>query len=280
MRRRIHSLTEIATVAVIVVAAMRPAAADADPAALEQAKAHNRAAESHYAAERYPEAIVEYRKAYELVPRPLFIFNVAQAQRLARQYEAAIASYEQFIDLEPSHRLVPEARDHIAEIEAALRDRRAKTEPMKQPAAADFAAADNAPAPMEMGEPGAPDAPDSSAGSGLKIGGVAAALLGVVAGGASVYYAIEVEGVERDMASIREDNETDPRIQPGGRLDRKGRRYRRNAIAAGIAGGALVVTGGVLYYLGHRADTEQQRRLTVAPTVSPNAAGVQLKVSF
>ncbi|MBL9045576.1 MAG: hypothetical protein JNM83_28465 [Myxococcales bacterium] len=54
--------------------------------------------------------------AYAIDPQPLFLFNAGQAYRLADQPQKAIARYQRFLVLAPSHRLSPEAKGYIADM--------------------------------------------------------------------------------------------------------------------------------------------------------------------
>jgi tetratricopeptide (TPR) repeat protein len=63
---------------------------------------------------RWPEAADAFARAYELDPRPQYVFARSQALRFAGQCEPAIAGYREFIALDPPQAAIDEARGHIA----------------------------------------------------------------------------------------------------------------------------------------------------------------------
>ena len=63
---------------------------------------------------RWPEAADAFARAYELDPRPQYVFARAQALRFAGQCEQAILHYREFIALAPPQAAIDEARGHIA----------------------------------------------------------------------------------------------------------------------------------------------------------------------
>src|SRR5262249_30615807 len=58
----------------------------------------------------YAEAIAEYRAGYALDPRPIFLYNIGQAQRLAGDCKAAAEAYRGIPPTNP-----PPERAHLAE---------------------------------------------------------------------------------------------------------------------------------------------------------------------
>ncbi len=74
----------------------------------------------HYQAGEYDAAAQALESAYALDPKPLFLFNVAQAQRKAGHAEAALASYRRFLAVAGQSPLVPEAEQHVAALAAEV----------------------------------------------------------------------------------------------------------------------------------------------------------------
>src|SRR6185295_924513 len=66
----------------------------------------------------YDTAITLYTKAYQLVPHPVLLFNMAQANRLAGRTEQALSLYARYLAADPSGAQAQDARDRVAEIEA------------------------------------------------------------------------------------------------------------------------------------------------------------------
>jgi tetratricopeptide (TPR) repeat protein len=75
----------------------------------------------------YDTAIILYEKAYELVPHPVLLFNLAQAHRLAGRLHKALALYRKYLDTEPHGAEAATARELVTELEAqqAAEDRKA-----------------------------------------------------------------------------------------------------------------------------------------------------------
>jgi tetratricopeptide (TPR) repeat protein len=63
---------------------------------------------------RWPEAADAFERAYEIDPKPEYVFARAQAFRFAGDCEQAVATYRRFIALAPPRAAIDEAREHIA----------------------------------------------------------------------------------------------------------------------------------------------------------------------
>jgi tetratricopeptide (TPR) repeat protein len=88
--------------------------AKGDPVAVEQAKQHFRQAVAFASAGDCGAAIVEFEAAYELVPRPNALYNIAQCEERLFRYDLAIRYYERYLLEAP-----PDAVDRPA-VNAAL----------------------------------------------------------------------------------------------------------------------------------------------------------------
>jgi hypothetical protein len=97
----------------------------------------------------------------------------------------------------------------------------------------------------------------------LQWGGIGAAGAGVLAIGAGVYFGMRASSISDEAADW---DTFDP-----DRYD-EGEAAERNSIIAFGVGAACVVTGGVLYYLGHRAG--ERESVAVTPLVLPDGAGL------
>jgi tetratricopeptide (TPR) repeat protein len=73
-----------------------------------------------YKAGRYDEAIARYSAAHDLVPRPFFLFNIAQAYRLGGHKEQALVYYKAFLAASPDAFNAAEVREHIRDLEQEL----------------------------------------------------------------------------------------------------------------------------------------------------------------
>jgi iron complex outermembrane receptor protein len=82
-----------------------------------QAKAHFTVGAAHYAAARYNEAIVEYQAAYDLLPLPDMLFNLAQCYKMKGNAMRAIEYYSRFLATAPSGRASEEAKRSVAALQ-------------------------------------------------------------------------------------------------------------------------------------------------------------------
>lgn len=72
---------------------------------------------------QYLESAEELTKAFAVDPQPLFLFNRGQAFRLADRPQDALGSYQEFLQLAPTHRLAPEAKGYVADMRVLLAER-------------------------------------------------------------------------------------------------------------------------------------------------------------
>jgi tetratricopeptide (TPR) repeat protein len=114
-------LLAIAPIAMVSVAARAEPAAPSKSKA-KAAKAYVDAGLVAQKAGDYDTAITLYTKAYELVPHPVLLFNMAQAHRLAGRVEQALKLYRKYLEEDPKGSEANTARELIAEIEALKAD--------------------------------------------------------------------------------------------------------------------------------------------------------------
>jgi tetratricopeptide (TPR) repeat protein len=115
----------------LVMLAIGRARALADPApAADKTRVAKQYVDAGLAAQGtgdYDTALTMYSKAYQLVPHPLLIFNMAQAHRLAGHIDQALTLYARYLAEDPNGAEAATARDLVAELKA----RKAKTRPDK-----------------------------------------------------------------------------------------------------------------------------------------------------
>jgi tetratricopeptide (TPR) repeat protein len=250
-------------VAVAVSVSAGTVAAQGDEAKAEARALHDRGLE-HYAAGRYTEAIDSYRRAYERVPAPGILFNLAQAHRLAGHCDRALELYEQYVRERPQAANAPVAREHAAAMRRCLEKRRPAAEPDTEP--------DTEPAPeskpMIDGVPAAPTEPAGGLGTDLgtggpidrdrgadpgrtkRLAGIGVAAAGALALGTGVYFGLEARSASAEIDGV---------FRAGGtwsddlrRTEERGKRANTLMIGFTAAGTAALATGALLYYLGHR----------------------------
>jgi tetratricopeptide (TPR) repeat protein len=67
-----------------------------------------------YVQRRFPEAAAAFRRAYEADPQSKYLYNQAQAERLAGDCAAAVPTYRRFLERDPPEEQRRQAEDNIA----------------------------------------------------------------------------------------------------------------------------------------------------------------------
>lgn len=113
------------------------ASADAHEEALQQAKEYFRKGTLLYESNRFEEAAAAYKEAFTLSDRPGFLFNIAQAYRLAGKSQEAITFYGVFIRRVPDAPQRGEAERYIAALSKRIGETPAPARPEPNAKAAD-----------------------------------------------------------------------------------------------------------------------------------------------
>ena len=224
----------------------------------------------HFNVAEYPEAIAQWKQGYLLSKKPLFLFNIAQAYRFAGDCTQAMTFYESYAREEQN----PKNEDEVDAGIAACKNAKPvekKPEPVttttttqQQPPPPDKTPPVQTPPPTKPVEvkPIEPTvtpepAPEASGGT-LRTIGIVTAGVGVLAGAAGIYFALQskkwsdkLNGWDMPWTS------TQSGWQTTGKAD---------ATKAWIFGGGgvvLAVAGGVMYALGGKSSEHQ---VAIAPT--------------
>jgi tetratricopeptide (TPR) repeat protein len=272
-----------ATVALIVAVVLVPARADAGGqrkrgAANPQDEARElyKKGMTHYELGAFDDAIVEFKRAYELTSAPGLLFNIAQVYRMKKDAEQAVYFYRTYL------RLIPDAPNR-ADVEALIVENQAIVDANKArqraaaeaAAAAAAAAAPAAPVLVTAPPPAEPPPPKRSwrvelwSGVGLAALGVGALAAGVGLGARSSSDAKQISN-----ANAQGDVPWDTTKQA---LYRDGQNTATASTVTYVVGGALAATGAVLLTLGLR-DRARARSLAVAPT--PHGVALVMSCAF
>ena len=100
--------------AAALAAETSPAEPPATPA--QKAKRHYLQGEAYFKSKNFSEAMDEYQKGYLEKPDPVFIFNIAQCQRLLGNSAAAVEFYQRYLREAPNGPGRPVAEKEIAEL--------------------------------------------------------------------------------------------------------------------------------------------------------------------
>jgi tetratricopeptide (TPR) repeat protein len=262
-------------VAIVVSLPAAAAPPTPTPQQLDAAKTHFERAQALHAKGNYDEAIAEYRAAFDAAPLPALLFNIGQSYRLKGDKRQAVDYYKRYLQAAPGGPGAVEAQSHIAvlgrEIDAEDTAAREKAAAAERARAAEerakaveearrkereAARAELVAAPPEQAAPGRT----------LKIAGLATAAGGVVLAGVGMYFGLRAKSLSDDLAKLGSGDEWDPSVRSDGQA------AQRNMIIFTAVGAAAAVTGGVLYFLGARADTPAETVL--APALAPGVVGV------
>ena len=106
---------------------MGRAAAPPDPA-IAEAVAHFQAGRKAYNLGDFAHAAIEYKAAYDAKPDPAFLYNIAQAYRLADNPDQALVYYRSYLrNVTGDH---PDIDGHIRKLEAQIAARQAAIRPV------------------------------------------------------------------------------------------------------------------------------------------------------
>ncbi len=259
-----------------------------------------RTAQKSFAAERYEDALREWRCSDSLAPHPLVMYNLGRAAEGAKKYALALKYYEGFLKALPD---APNRREVELSIKVLKNEleRLSKPEykpeqepefehvfdPEVEPESSPWDEPD--PAPIVYTEPDAPidhDYPEPDlkkthrpgrtgyivGWTSLSITGGMAVLAGIF-GGMAMKAKRTVENADQDAVWQ-------------GNLDRHAKNYDRYRIATGVCTGIAVaaLTSSIIsFIIARRAESREGRSgrpVSVTPAMSSSQVGLDFKVSF
>ncbi len=267
----------------------------------------------------FSEAAGLYLRAFRLFPHAAFVFNAAQMHRLSGETGPAIAAYERYLEIDPEGAKAAEARTFITQLrrgqaaparadqdeeadadgEAGEDGDEAADEDGDEAADEDGDEAAGEDAAGEDGEAAADDAlaaVDADAGAAsrefddfdaedepvrtgrsLRIAGLATAAAGVIGFGVGIKYGLDAQSIADDLSQPRSMWGFEER-----ELYEDGESAERTALIFMGIGGAALVTGGVLYLVGHNRDSTEvdTKSLAVSASASPDGVSMLLRGRF
>ena len=267
MNRNLLATVLLAATTSAAVAQPAPAPAPAPTPTPEQTRAEAKAlyekGNTHYNLGEYDQAIEAFKKAYELSQAPGLLFNIAQSFRLKKDYEQASHFYETYLRLKSDAPNRADVEARIAEMKAMLEEQKKMgTKAPLGTVTPDGGTSTTAPQPttptpatMPTTTPTAPTTPTSpagprdvvepGAGKTLKLAGIATAGVGGALIITGVVFGMMAKGKESDLEDLN----------GGGTWDQDaydaGKRNNTIAITTLAVGGAAVIAGGVMFYLGY-----------------------------
>jgi tetratricopeptide (TPR) repeat protein len=131
------------------------------PPSPSAAEAQFRLGKAYFDLGQYLNAAEAFEKGFELQPKPLFLYNAAQAYRKAGAATAALEKYRRFLELDPKAPERAEVQGYIRELEQVAPQPRP---PAARPAAAPPPPELDAPSPQALAPaPIVPESPRSPA---------------------------------------------------------------------------------------------------------------------
>jgi tetratricopeptide (TPR) repeat protein len=207
-----------------------------------------------YRADDFARAAIEFERAYELDPDPAYLFNVAQAHRLAKHCTEAFEAYGKFLEKAPRASNREEAEGYRKELARCAKPPATPREPDPPTPPPPARQPDPLPRPAEPRDPVPVETPSSNR-----------KLIGSIAIGAGSLVAAAGGGIGwRRFEYTKERDATND----GGRaaeLDTRAARDLKIMVGGFVAGGALIGAG--IYLLA----TSSERRSTIA--IVPIAGG-------
>jgi tetratricopeptide (TPR) repeat protein len=212
----------------------------------------------HYNVAEYPAAIAAWKQAYLISKKPILLFNIGQAYRLAGDCTQAVTFYDSYERDEPH----PRNQDELDQARVLCKEATVVT-PVPVPAHPD-PSGPPAPVPDKPAATPAPVAPilptppppDVASGKSHTAAYVAGGV-GLAAGLTGIVFALDARSQDGKNAGVTSWTAENNAIEARGNRDDK------LAIVFGAVGVAGIATGVVLYVLGHGDD---EHGIAVAPT--------------
>lgn len=246
------------------------------PSAADTQKARQYTNDGLDAARRgdYDVAIGFYQQAYDLVPHPTLLFDMAEAHRLAGQIDEALALYRRYLVAAPNGPLAADAHDRIAELEKGRKP--VAPSPESSPSPPNPTSPPSPPPPASPVNPASPPSSPPAAtppsdvsaaeaaapGRTLRIAGIVIGVGGVVALGDSIRWAIRSKTLNDDV---------EQQFSPS--KNAAGPHANTVAYEALAIGSALVVAGAGVYWWGYTQGRSAER-VSLAPVVSDQSVGL------
>jgi tetratricopeptide (TPR) repeat protein len=262
----------------------RASADSSNDKARASAREHYAKGTSFFDLGRYDDAITEYSLAYEAKNEPTLLYNIAQAHRLGNHPAQALRFYKMYLTRLPDAANRAEVETKIAALEHIVEQQKAmQAAPPQHPEPPARTATTHPEVPTTPTTvpvtPAATPAPSDvvanpHAGRGKRIAGIviAAAVLAIIGGGIATGVLAQ-NASDKISAENRNRQPYDEATYNAGKTDQI-----LEGVLLGV-GGAAVVTGGVLYFVG-RHEGKRAQVATVAPILSPTSAGLAVSGSF
>jgi hypothetical protein len=250
-----------------------PSAARADDT--DAAKRHFDRAGTLYDLQRYLEAAHEYELAYEAMPDPAFLFDIAQCYRFGNEPAKALGAYKAFRRHAPETAARQGVDARIAELEKRL-----AAPPAPTPAPVEKAPPPMAPAPPTVPAPApvaAPTTPPpfvapSGEGRTKTIAGAVVGATGVALLATGIALTVVGHGAYDTLQNPPAGYVFDPATQDAMKTD-----YPVGLALVGV-GAAAAIAGAAVLAVGVKE--RRSPRVALVPSVGAHAAAASLRIGF
>src|SRR5688572_7669081 len=234
-----------------------------------------------YDLQEWDQAIAKFKEAYRLRADAPALFNIAQSYRLKGDCPQAANFYKTFKRNFPKEKNIDKVEKFISEMEACAKAGPAKVDPPKvDPPKVDPPKVDppvgttGTPPPTTNPPTGTtgtpptgttgtattgstsvtgldqPPPPAGKPGAQLRVAGLVTAGVGIAALGTGIVFGLKASSLAKDAEALGQGDAWDPSIQARGE-----KAQRTRTILFGV-GGAALVAGGVMYFMGRKQGTE------------------------
>ncbi len=267
---------------------------DARKAKAEQAKAEGRDEE---AARLFQESADEYQAAYDLVPHPLMLYNLAQVYRLAGQSERALDLYKEFLATGPTGEAAAFAQKYVKILERIIENARVRNTKDPDHVKGDDDDDDDDTVPVGDDDDDDDTVPigdddddsgdgDEDPGANLRYAGVGLAAAGLVSIAIGVKFGLDAQNISDCLTNYPDS--CDKPYPPGVWSDEalllqpEGESAELKMFIFTGLGAAVFVGGGVLYYMGGKDNkpATDKSSLSLAPSFDGRSAGWSLSGRF
>ena len=238
------------------------------PERKQEMREHYEKAQRAYDVQKFPEAVDEYQKAYEIGGDPGMLFNIAQAHRLNDKPTEAIYFYRRYLERSPNAVNREDVEAKIAVLEKAEQERRAATAAAPPPLPP--------PAPVVVAPPPpVVPAPTRAPATDPKfVASVAFLSVGAIA--------LVTAAITGKLASNKASTLTTTATNRGTfapNVEKDGKALNGVAIGSLVVGLTTAAVGGGLYYWSRKSANESAHA-SLTPMMGPGTLGAAFGLGF
>lgn len=254
--------------------------ADADGS--QYSKAHRRG-KALYERKRWKAARKQFQRAYDIIPKPIQLFNIGSTYRSEGNYIKALFFYHRYLAEAPSdapYRAF--ANTAITELDAKIAAQKAEAkrqEKVEQDREREERALEARRARELTARPSSPVA-DDPPNRALQVVGAMMVVVGVGGVGFGGYEAYNAQKIAAELDDKEDGTVWSPELQA--RFD-SGESASTRALVFSASGGAAVVLGTILYVIGQgdsSSSAAKSESLSISPYSGNGSAGVIVRAAF